>query len=50
MTRIDVIVAGAGIWGCMVARRRAEVGRKDLEKRAAGGGMSESRLMLLHNS
>lgn len=36
----DVIVAGAGIWGCTVARRLAETGRKVLvlEKRAAVGG------------
>ena len=35
---IDAIVAGAGIWGCTVARRLAEVGRKVLGKRAVGGG------------
>ena len=37
---IDAIVAGAGIWGCTVARGLAEVGRKVLvlEKRAVGGG------------
>lgn len=37
---IDSIVAGAGIWGCTVARRLAEAGRKVLvlEKRAAVGG------------
>lgn len=36
----DAIVAGAGIWGCTVARRLAEAGRKVLvlEKRAAVGG------------
>ena len=36
----DVIVAGAGIWGCTVARVLAEAGRKILvlEKRAAPGG------------
>ena len=36
----DSIVAGAGIWGCTVARRLAEAGRKVLvlEKRAAVGG------------
>ena len=36
----DCIVAGAGIWGCTVARRLAEAGRKVLvlEKRAAVGG------------
>ena len=27
---IDVIVAGAGIWGCTVARRLGEAGRKVL--------------------
>ena len=34
------IVAGAGIWGCVIARRLAEAGRKVLvlEKRAAVGG------------
>ena len=40
MTRdmiIDAIVAGAGIWGCMVARRRMVAGRKVLERRAGGG-------------
>ena len=33
---IDALVAGAGIWGCTVARRLAEAGRKVLvlEKRA----------------
>ena len=36
----EVIVAGAGIWGCTVARRQAEAGRKVLvlEKRPAVGG------------
>lgn len=36
----DVIVAGAGIWGCTLARRLAEAGRKVLvlEKREAIGG------------
>ena len=40
MGDIDAIVAGAGIWGCTVARRLAEAGRKVLvlEKRAAVGG------------
>ena len=40
MINIDVIVAGAGIWGCTVARRLAEAGRKVLvlEKRAVVGG------------
>ena len=38
--QIDVIVAGAGIWGCTVARVLAEAGRKILvlERRAAVGG------------
>ena len=37
---IDAIVAGAGIWGCTVARRLAEAGRKVLvlEKRVVVGG------------
>ena len=37
---IDAIVAGAGIWGCTVARRLAETGRQVLllERRAAPGG------------
>lgn len=37
---MDAIVAGAGIWGCTVARRLAEAGRQVLvlEKRAAVGG------------
>ncbi len=30
---IDAIVAGAGIWGCTVARRLAEAGRKVLDMR-----------------
>ena len=36
----DVIVAGAGIWGCTVARRCAEAGREVLvlERRGAVGG------------
>ena len=40
MGDFDAIVAGAGIWGCTVARRLAEAGRKVLvlEKRAAVGG------------
>ena len=40
MQNVDVIVAGAGIWGCTVARMLAEKGRKVLvlEKRAAVGG------------
>lgn len=39
---IDAVVAGAGIWGCTVARRLAEAGRKVLvlEKREAVGGNS----------
>ena len=37
---IDAIVAGAGIWGCTVARRLAEAGRRVLvlERRAGVGG------------
>ena len=37
---INAIVAGAGIWGCTVARALAETGRKVLvlERRAAPGG------------
>ena len=37
---IDSIVAGAGIWGCTVARRLAELGKKVLvlEKRPVVGG------------
>lgn len=40
MTNRDAIVAGAGIWGCTVARRLAEAGRKVLvlEKRGVVGG------------
>jgi len=40
MEKYDVIVAGAGIWGCTVARRLAESGRKVLvlEKRPVVGG------------
>ena len=40
MQEINVIVAGAGIWGCTVARVLAENGRKVLvlERRAAPGG------------
>ena len=40
MKNIDVVVAGAGIWGCTVARRLAERGRKVLvlERRSAVGG------------
>lgn len=40
MVNVDAIVAGAGIWGCTVARRLAEAGRKVLvlEKRATVGG------------
>jgi UDP-galactopyranose mutase len=37
---VDAIVAGAGIWGCTIARRLAEAGRKVLvlEKRPVTGG------------
>lgn len=37
---IDAVVAGAGIWGCTLARRLAEAGRKVLvlEKRPVVGG------------
>ena len=40
MQEINVIVAGAGIWGCTVARVLAEKGRKVLvlERRAVPGG------------
>ena len=40
MSEVNAIVAGAGIWGCTVARVLAERGRKVLvlEKRAAPGG------------
>ena len=40
MEEINSVVAGAGIWGCTVARRLAEAGRKVLvlEKRCAVGG------------
>lgn len=40
MGEFDAIVAGAGIWGCTVARRLAEAGRRVLvlEKRRAVGG------------
>ncbi len=40
MRNIDAIVAGAGIWGCTVARRLAEKGRHVLviERRHAVGG------------
>jgi len=40
MSDFNVIVAGAGIWGCTVARRLAETGKKVLvlEKRKAVGG------------
>ena len=30
MEEVNAIVAGAGIWGCTVARRLAEAGRKVL--------------------
>jgi UDP-galactopyranose mutase len=40
MTSIDAVVAGAGLWGCTVARRLAESGRNVLvlEKRPVVGG------------
>jgi len=40
MTDYDAIVAGAGIWGCTVARRLAEAGKRVLvlEKRPVVGG------------
>ncbi len=40
MVNIDVVIAGAGIWGCTLARRFAESGRKALvlEKRSVVGG------------
>lgn len=40
MKQIDVIVAGAGIWGCTVARVLADAGRSVLvlERRSAAGG------------
>ena len=40
MEEINAVVAGAGIWGCTVARRLAEDGKKVLvlEKRRATGG------------
>lgn len=40
MKQIDVVVAGAGLWGCTVARVLAEAGRRVLvlEKRATVGG------------
>jgi UDP-galactopyranose mutase len=40
MEEINAVVAGAGIWGCTVARRLAEAGKKVLvlEKRQAVGG------------
>lgn len=40
MQNIDAVIGGAGIWGCTLARRLAETGRKVLvvEKRDASGG------------
>ena len=34
---IEAMVADMGIWAYTVARRRAEAGRRVLEKRAGGG-------------
>lgn len=46
MKNYDAIVAGAGIWGCTVARRLAEAGKKVLvlEKRNVVGGNSRSEI------
>lgn len=40
MMQVDVVIAGAGIWGCTLARVLAEAGRRVLvlERRAAVGG------------
>ena len=40
LSGFDAIVAGAGVWGCTLARRLAEAGRRVLvlEKRSAVGG------------
>ena len=38
MVNVDAIVTGVGIWGCTVARRLAEAGRKGLEKWADACG------------
>ncbi len=40
LIQIDAVVAGAGLWGCTVARRLAEAGKRVLvvEKRPAIGG------------
>ena len=40
MKQVDAIVAGAGVWGCTLARRLAEAGRRVLvlERRSAVGG------------
>jgi len=44
--KYDAIVAGAGIWGCTLARRLAEAGRRVLvlEKRKAVGGNCRCRI------
>ena len=49
MIHVDAIVAGAGIWGCTVARRLAEAGRKvlELEKRLLGGVVGEELVLLV---
>lgn len=40
MMSFDAIVGGAGVWGCTVARRLAELGKRVLvlEKRPVVGG------------
>ena len=45
---VDAVVAGAGLWGCTVARRLADAGRRVLvlERRAAVGGNCRSEIDL----